>query len=80
MVALIVGMLLCVVLAGAVVALVAIPARRQGRDLLTPKGDEVVSRVRERTGSAVATAREKTFEGMDAAREKVANVTSSRDG
>jgi hypothetical protein len=69
-----------VVLAGAVVALVAIPARRQGRDLLTPKGDEVVSRVRERTGSAVATAREKTFEGMDAAREKVANVTSSRDG
>jgi hypothetical protein len=48
--------------------MVAIPARREGRDLLTPKGEEVVSRVRERTGSA-----------MDAARDKVADVTSSRD-
>ena len=79
MVALIFGMLLCVILAVAVVAVVAIPARRQGRDLLTPKGDEVVSRVRERTGSAVATAREKTGEGMDAARDKIADVTSSRN-
>jgi hypothetical protein len=79
MVALIFGMLLCVILAVAVVAVVAIPARRQGRDLLTPKGDEVVSRVRERTGSAVATAREKTGEGMDAARDKFAEVTSSKN-
>jgi hypothetical protein len=79
MVALIFGMLLCVILAVAVVAVVAIPARRQGRDLLTPKGDEVVSRVRERTGSAVATAREKTGEGMDAARDKIADVTSSKN-
>ena len=68
MVVLVVGMLLCLLLAVAVVGLVAIPARRQGRDLLTPKGEEVVSRVRERTGSA-----------MDAAREKVADVTSSKD-
>jgi len=47
MVALIVGMLLCVALALAVVALVAIPARREGRDLLTPKGeggDDVTAR------------------------------------
>jgi hypothetical protein len=79
MVALIVGMLLCMILAVAVVAVVAIPARRQGRDLLTPKGDEVVSRVRERTGAAVATAREKTGEGMDAARDKIADVTSSKN-
>ena len=79
MVALIVGMLLCLVLAVAVMGLVAIPARREGRDLLTPKGEEVVSRVRERTGSAVETAREKTGEAMGAARDKVADVTSPKD-
>jgi len=68
MVILVVGMLLSLLLAVAVVGLVAIPARREGRDVLTPKGEEVLSRVRERTGSA-----------MDAARDKVADVTSSRD-
>ena len=80
MLALIFGMLLCLILAVAVVALVAVPARRQGRELLTPKGDEVVSRMRERTGSAVETAREKTGEGLDAARAKIAEVTSSKNG
>jgi hypothetical protein len=79
MVALIVGMLLCLVLAVAVVGLVAIPARRQGRDVLTPRGEEVLTRVREKTGSAVETAREKTGEAMDAAREKVADVTSPKE-
>jgi ElaB/YqjD/DUF883 family membrane-anchored ribosome-binding protein len=72
-------MLLCLVLAVAVVGLVAIPARREGRDLLTPKGEEVLSRVREKTGSAVETAREKTGEALDAARDKVADVTSPKD-
>jgi hypothetical protein len=80
MVALILGMLLCLILAVAVVALVAIPARRQGRELLTPKGDEVVSRMRERTGSAVDSAREKTGGGLDAARAKIDEVTSSKNG
>jgi len=79
MVVLIVGMLLCLVLAVAVVGLVAIPARREGRDLLTPKGEEVVSRVREKTGSAMETAREKTGEAMGAARDKVVDVTSPKD-
>ena len=79
MVVLIVGMVLCLVLAVAVVGLVAIPARRQGRDVLTPKGEEVLSRVREKTGSVVETAREKTGEAMDAARDKVADVTSPKD-
>ena len=68
MVALVFGMLLCVVLAVAVVGVVAIPARRQGRDLLTPKGEEVVAMVREKTGEA-----------MGAARDKVADVTSPKD-
>jgi hypothetical protein len=87
---LIFAMLLCVVLAVAVLGMVAIPARREGRDLLTPKGEDVVSRVREKTGAAVETAREKTGEAMDAAREKtgeamdaardkVADVTSPKD-
>ncbi len=79
MVVLIVGMLLCLLLAVAVVGLVAIPARREGRDLLTPRGEEVLSRVREKTGSAVETAREKTGEAMGAARDKVTDVTSPKD-
>jgi ElaB/YqjD/DUF883 family membrane-anchored ribosome-binding protein len=87
---LILGMFLSVVLALAVLGMVAIPARREGRDLLTPKGEEVVSRVREKSGEAMDTAREKTGEAMDAAREKtseaigtardkVAEVTASKD-
>lgn len=79
MVVLIVGMLLCLILAVAVVGLVAIPARREGRELLTPKGEKVVSRMRERTGSAMETAREKTGEAMGAARDKVVDVTSPKD-
>jgi len=68
MVVLVFGMLVSVVLAVAVVGLVAIPARREGRDLLTPKGEEVVALVREKTGEA-----------MVAARGKVADVTSPKD-
>ena len=80
MLALIIAMLLCVVLAVAVVGLVAIPARREGRELFTPKAEELVSRVREKTGSVVETAREKTGEAVVAARDKVADVTSPKDG
>jgi hypothetical protein len=79
MVVLIFGMLLCLALAVAVVGLVAIPARREGRDVLTPKGEKVLSRVREKTGSAMETAREKTGGAMDAARDKVADVTAPKD-
>ncbi|WP_235498832.1 hypothetical protein [Knoellia sp. Soil729] len=52
MVALIIGMLICVALALAVVAMVAVPARRDGRDLLTPKGEEVVSALKDRQQSS----------------------------
>jgi hypothetical protein len=69
------GMLLSVGLAVAVVCMVAIPARREGRDMLAPKGEEVVTLVREKTGDALDTAREKTGEAFDAAREKVSDVT-----
>ena len=78
MVVLIVGMLLSLVLAVAVVGLVAIPARREGRDVLTPKGEEVVSRVRQRSGSAMDAARAKTGEMVGVAREKVADVASPK--
>jgi hypothetical protein len=69
------GMLLSVGLAVAVVCMVAIPARREGRDMLTPRGEEVVTLVREKTGDALDTAREKTGEAFDAARERVSDVT-----
>ncbi|MFW5468998.1 hypothetical protein ACOCJ4_03015 [Knoellia sp. CPCC 206435] len=52
MVALILGMLVCVALALVVVALVAVPARRDGRGILTPKGEEVVTALKERQQSA----------------------------
>ena len=44
----IVGMLLALLLAIGVVALVAVPARREGRELLTPQGEELVQQARER--------------------------------
>ena len=62
-------------LAVAVVCVVAVPARRDGRDVLTAKGEDVVSTVRDKTGSAVETAREKTGEAIVAARDKVADVS-----
>jgi len=68
MIVLVFGMLVSVVLAVAVVGLVAIPARREGRDLLTPRGEDVVALVRDKTGEA-----------MVAARDKVADVTSPKN-
>ena len=67
MVVLIVGMLLCVVLALAVVALVAIPARRQGREMLTAEGEEIVAMAKERTQDAF----DKTGEAIVATKDKV---------
>ena len=77
MVLLILGMLVCIGLAALVVALVATPARREGREVLTPKGEEVVSAVKNRTGNAlnrtgdaVGTARSRTGEAVTSARAK----------
>lgn len=42
------ALLLCVALSGAVVALVAIPARREGKELLTERGEQMLNRVTER--------------------------------
>jgi len=67
---LVLGMLLSVGLAVAVVCVVAVPARREGRDMLTPKGEDMVSHVRVRTGDVL-----KTGGVFDAARDKVVDVT-----
>ena len=63
MVALILGLLLCVGVAMVVVGLVAVPARRQGRDVLTPKGEQVLTRALERN----VTDDERPTSGTDAA-------------
>jgi hypothetical protein len=84
MVLLILGMLVCIGLAALVVALVAIPARREGREVLTPTGEEVVSAVRNRTdnalnrtGDAVGTARSRTGEAVTSARAKRSGGTAA---
>ena len=48
MVSVVLGMLFCLALALLVMALVAVPARRAGRDLLTERGEEVVGSLRDR--------------------------------
>ncbi|GAA1889946.1 hypothetical protein [Lapillicoccus jejuensis] len=47
MLALVIALVLCVALGTAVVVVVAMPARREGRQLLGPAGEQVVERVRD---------------------------------
>lgn len=48
-IALIIGLLVCVAVAVVVVGLVAIPARREGRDVLTTRGEDLVASLRDRS-------------------------------
>ena len=48
MVSVVLGMLVCLGFALVVMALVAVPARRQGREVLTERGEEVLESLRER--------------------------------
>jgi hypothetical protein len=73
MVPLIIGMLICVGLAVAVVALVAIPARREGRGLLTPQGEEIMAVVKEKTEATI----EKTGDAIGTAKDKVADTITT---
>lgn len=57
MVWLILAMIVCLALAAAVVGAVAVPARREGRQVLTPKGEQVVTGVTRRTDKVVSGAR-----------------------
>ncbi|KQU70605.1 hypothetical protein [Phycicoccus sp. Root101] len=78
MVPLIIGMLLCVGLALAVVAVVAVPARREGRDLLSPQGEEIVAAVKEKTADTLESTIEKTGDVISATKDKVGD-TVQRD-
>ncbi|MGL5857302.1 MAG: hypothetical protein ACRC35_02650 [Angustibacter sp.] len=55
MIPILVSMVVVLVVAGVVVALVAVPARRQGRDVLSVEGEQIVDAVRERTANTVGT-------------------------
>lgn len=56
MTAIIVGLLICLVLSAVVMAVVAVPAHREGREILTARGERVVVKVRETTDSATTRA------------------------
>ena len=78
MAALVLTMVVCLLLGLAVVLAVAVPARREGKDLLTPRGEEVVARVRERTEHVASATKERTEEGLATAKDKVGEVLPSR--
>lgn len=78
MAALVLTMVVCLLLGLAVVLAVAVPARREGKDLLTPRGEEVVARVRERTEHVASATKERTEEVLASAKDKVGDVLPSR--
>jgi hypothetical protein len=76
MVSLVLGLFLCVALALAVVGLVAVPARRAGREVLTERGEEVLGSIRDRQllparFGRTADADESDADALDAAGEGV---------
>lgn len=71
MTVLIFGMLVTLLIAGVVVAAVAVPAYREGRDVLTPEGEQLVQAARERTVEVVGTAREKVGERVGELAERL---------
>jgi len=79
MIALVFAMILCLLLGLAVVGLVAIPARREGRDVLTARGEEVVSRVKVRTDAATAGSSEKTGDLVTSTRPTVTDPAHRPD-
>ncbi|MBB2985267.1 hypothetical protein [Terracoccus luteus] len=57
---LIVAMLLVVALGVAIVGVVALPAHREGRDVLTDRGESVAKAAAQRVGSVATEVRERT--------------------
>jgi hypothetical protein len=78
MAALVITMILCLLLGLAVVVAVAVPARREGKDLLTPHGEQVVARVRERTEHVASATKVRTEGVVASAKDKVGEVLPSR--
>jgi hypothetical protein len=61
----IVGMLVALLIAGVVVALVAIPARREGREVLSREGEQLVQAAFDKTVDVVGVARDKVGDLAD---------------
>jgi hypothetical protein len=55
-----------------VVAVVAIPARREGRELLTPQGEELIAVVKEKTEATL----EKTGDALSTAKDRVGDTVT----
>lgn len=53
MLPIVIALVLCAGIAAFVVALVLIPARREGRDVLTSRGEDIVASIRETSGNVV---------------------------
>jgi hypothetical protein len=53
MLAVSIGMLLALALAVAVMVAVALPARREGRDVLTPQGEETLRAMRDKVADVI---------------------------
>ncbi|MGV1008195.1 MAG: hypothetical protein ACOYBY_06265 [Dermatophilaceae bacterium] len=79
MVVLVFVMILCVGVALFVMLAVAVPARREGRGLLTPHGEEVVARVKERTESVASATRGRTGGIVTAMKDKVGPHEPDKD-
>ena len=77
MAALVMTMIVCLLLGLGVVLAVAVSARREGKDLLTLRGEHVVARVRERTEHVATATKERTEEVLATAKDKVGEVLPS---
>jgi hypothetical protein len=80
MVSVVLGMLVCVALALVVVALVAVPARREGRDLLTERGEDLVGSLRERPLSLGRTGGGQDGSGEEVSIERGSTEDASTEG
>jgi hypothetical protein len=80
MVSVVLGMLVCVALALVVVALVAVPARREGRDLLTERGEDLVGSLRERQLSLGRTGGGQDGSGEEVSTERGSTEVASTEG
>ncbi len=75
------GMLLVLALGVVILLAVAVPARREGRDLLTPHGEDVVARAKERTETMTAATKDRVGEARDRvgeARERIGTRRADR--
>lgn len=79
MTVLIFGMLVTLLLAGVVVAAVAVPAFREGRDVLSPEGEQLMQSALDRTVEAVGTAREKVGDRVGDLAERLPSRSADAD-